>query len=130
MVSRRAIWCQVLGLLLLVVMGFRMAPSATVCGTVVDDDGPVSGATVRVQATTNATVTDGEGRFTLAGLEHGEPVTVSAWSQGYYCAVARGVVPPASRVTLTLRAYQTNDNPNYVWIPPTGQTHAPAANRS
>jgi len=93
----------------------------TVSGIVIDEDGPVDGATVRVQATTNETLTDNEGRFTLTGLSEGAAVTISAWKHTYYCAKVEGVVPPASDVTLTLRPYQTNDNPSYIWIPPAGE---------
>ncbi len=96
-------------------------PPDAVSGVVRDEDGPVDGATVRVQATTNETLTDEEGRFTLTGLSEGIAVTVSAWKHTYYCAKVEGVVPPASDVTLTLRAYQTTDNPGYIWIPPTGE---------
>jgi hypothetical protein len=92
----------------------------TITGFVYDADGPVAGATVRLQATSNATLTDGGGRFTLTGLSEGITVTVSAWKQTYYCAKVEGIVPPASGITLTLRHYQTNDNPAYEWIPPTG----------
>ena len=96
-------------------------PPDTVSGVVRDEDGPVSGATVRVQATTNQTLTDDEGHFTLTGLSEGDAVTITAWKHTYYCAKVEGVMPPVSDVTLTLRPYQTNDNPGYVWIPPTGE---------
>jgi hypothetical protein len=106
-----------LGLLL---GGVSADPSGTVSGIVVDEDGPVPGATVRIQATTNSTLTALDGTFTLDGLVEGVPVTVSAWKNEYYCAKVEGVTPPISGVTLTLRLYQTNDNPDYEWIPPTG----------
>jgi hypothetical protein len=51
---------------------------STISGVVHDASGPVSGATVRVQATSNAVITDTKGRFTLTGLIEGEAVTVSA----------------------------------------------------
>jgi len=92
----------------------------TISGIVTDADGPVAGATVRVQATTNETLTDDEGRFTLTGLSEGAAVTISAWKHTYYCAKVERVVPPASGITLTLRRYQTNDNPDYEWMPPIG----------
>jgi hypothetical protein len=95
-------------------------PPDAVSGVVRDGDGPVVGATVRVQATTNATLTDDEGRFTLTGLSEGVAVTISAWKHTYYCAKIEEVVPPASDIALTLRRYQTNDNPDYEWIPPIG----------
>jgi hypothetical protein len=94
----------------------------TVNGVVVDkDEKPVAGATVRVQATTNATQTDANGKFILGNLDAGVPVTVSAWKGDYYCATAEKITSPASGVTLTLRLVQTNDNPAYQWIPPTGE---------
>jgi hypothetical protein len=97
-------------------------PGSTVSGLVVDTAGnPVAGATVRIQATTNSTQSDVNGFFTLAGLDRGKSVSVSAWKQDYYCAKAETALPPASDVTLTLRLYQTNDNANYQWIPPTGE---------
>jgi hypothetical protein len=91
-----------------------------VSGVVRDEDGPVAGATVRVQATTHETLTDEEGRFTLVGLNAGIAVTISVWKHTYYCAKVEEVVPPVSGMALTLRRYQTNDNPDYEWIPPTG----------
>ena len=94
--------------------------SATVSGIVRDKDGPIAGATVRVQATDTATLTDDEGRFTLTGLSEGVAVTISAWKHTCYCAKVEAVVPPASGITLTLHRYQTNDNPDYEWIPPIG----------
>ncbi len=81
---------------------------------------PVAGATVRIQASANSTLSAADGTFTLTGLTEGVPVTVSAWKENYYCAKVEGVIPPASSVTLSLRLYQTNDNPDYEWIPPTG----------
>jgi hypothetical protein len=94
----------------------------SITGTVLDPEGtPLSGATVRIQATTNQTHTDDEGRFVLVGLEAGTPVTVSAWAEGYYCARVENVIPPANDITLTMRLVQTDDNPNYQWIPPTGE---------
>jgi len=95
-------------------------PQDAVFGVVRDEKGPVAGATVRVQATDNATLTDDEGRFMLTDLSKSVAVTISAWKHTYYCAKVEGVVPPASGITLTLRRYQTNDNPDYEWIPPAG----------
>ena len=106
-----------LGLTFAVVQALQ---TAEVRGVVLDENGqPVEGATVRIQATTNATTTGPDGTFTLGGLAEGVVVTVSAWKHLYYCAKVEGVVPPASGVTLTLRLYQTNDNPDYELILPT-----------
>ncbi|MBM3124741.1 MAG: carboxypeptidase regulatory-like domain-containing protein [Chloroflexi bacterium] len=98
------------------------ASGGSITGVVLDSQGaPVPQATVRIQATTNETKTDEDGRFVLVGLEEGTALTVSAWKQDYYCAKAETVLPPAGDVPLTLRLYQTNDNPDYQWIPPTGE---------
>jgi hypothetical protein len=94
--------------------------AGAVHGVVVDAQGPVQGATVRIQATANEAQTGADGTFALSGLAEGMTVTVSAWKDGFYCAKVEGVVPPTSGITLTLRAYQTDDNPDYEWIPPTG----------
>jgi len=105
----------------LIFISVRALPAAVVSGSVVDEQGlPVAGATVRIQAGANSTLSAADGTFTLTGLTEGVPVTVSAWKGKYYCAKVEGVIPPASSVTLTLRLYQTNDNPSYEWIPPTG----------
>jgi len=96
---------------------------ASISGIVLDPEGaPLAGATVRIQATTNQTFTDELGRFMLFGLEKDTIVTVSAWSDGYYCAKVEGVSPPASGITFSMRKIQANDNPNYQWIPPTGES--------
>lgn len=97
-------------------------PQSTISGVVVDEQGPVAGARVRIQATAKATLTGPDGSFVLSGLVEGSPLTVSAWADGYYCAKAEGIVPPAEAVTLTLRLYQTTDNPEYEWIAPVGES--------
>jgi hypothetical protein len=93
--------------------------TATISGTVIDDEGdPIADATVRIQATTNSTLSATDGTFTLGGLTEASPVTVSAWKHTYYCAKVEGVTPPAAGITLTLIPYQTDDNPGYEWMPP------------
>ena len=96
-------------------------PSGEISGTVTDEQGPASGATVRIQASKNETLTDQNGTFTLTNLPDGKPVTVSAWKAGYYCARAEEVVPPEVEVNLQLVKYQTTDNPDYNWVLPEGE---------
>ena len=88
-------------------------------GMVIDDAGPVVGATVRIQATQIETTTDGEGQFSLAVPAEGTELTVSAWKHLYYCAKVEGVIPPAEDIGLRLIRYQTTDNPDFEWMPPT-----------
>lgn len=48
-----------------------------VTGTVEDDFGPVAGASVIVKGTTNGTITDMDGNFTLEGVKQGDIIQVS-----------------------------------------------------
>jgi hypothetical protein len=96
------------------------SPSGHVSGVILDQDGPLVGATVRVQATLNQTLSDEQGRFTLYSLPINKPVTISAWKDGYYCAKITGILPEQEGISLSMRRYQTNDNPAYTWIPPVG----------
>lgn len=96
------------------------SPPGQVSGVILDHNGPLAGATVRIQATLNQTLSDSQGRFTLYGLQLNKPITVSAWKDGYYCANLSGVLAPRDDIALTMRRYQTNDNPAYNWIPPVG----------
>ncbi|MBN2549688.1 MAG: carboxypeptidase regulatory-like domain-containing protein [Anaerolineales bacterium] len=122
-------WFLLLGMLTLLagyislrlVEASRAAPAATISGMIEDEHGmPVSGATVRIQATANSTLSASDGTFTLGGLNEGQAVTVSAWKDLYYCAKVEEVIPPTSDLILELGLYQTNDNPEYEWLPPTG----------
>lgn len=98
--------------------GVRAMQTVEVSGVVLDEDSqPVEGATVRIQATTNATTTGPDGTFTLDGLAEGITVTITAWQAEYYVAETHAV-PPASDVTLELHLYPTTDNPDYEWLPP------------
>ncbi|MBI4470962.1 MAG: hypothetical protein HY650_16735 [Acidobacteria bacterium] len=97
------------------------APSATVSGMVVNANGPVAGASVRVRASDNVTSTDDDGRFTLASLVEGQEIEIAAWTNGYYIASAY-ITPPASGITLVLRPYHTTDHSDYEWVSPIAGT--------
>ncbi len=94
--------------------------TGSISGVVCDGSGPLAGATVRVQAADNATLSDSDGAFTLTGLEVGVPVTINAWKEGYYCGLVEHVTPPGRGVRITLEQYQTDDNPEYEWLSPAG----------
>jgi len=91
------------------------SPAASVEGVVVDANGPVAGATVRQQTTTNATTSAADGSFALAGLPEGITVTVTAWAESYWPSGVQ-VVPSQSGVTLTLIHHPAGDNPDYPWL--------------
>lgn len=117
-------------LLLVAVCAFLLAPGrgetpaaasgGGLSGTVIDAQGPVAGATVRIQGTTQAVLTGPGGRFVLAGAPPGAKVNLSAWKQGYYSALLENVTAPLGGIVLTLLRYQTTDNDRYAWIPPEG----------
>jgi len=91
------------------------SPQETVSGVVQDDNGPVAGAIVRVQATDNKTTTAADGSFTLTGLEAAAAVTVTAWADGYYVGWITASAGPEP-VTILLKSYYTTDNPDYSWF--------------
>jgi hypothetical protein len=93
------------------------ANTETITGTVTDADGTIAGAHVRVRATENLTLTDGNGEFSINGLTPGEEIELTAWSDGYYVASVL-VTPPASGVQLVLRRYHTTDRDTYNWVSP------------
>lgn len=93
------------------------ADAVSISGSVIDANGPIQGASVRIRATENQVYSDTNGEFTLEGLNLGEQVEVTAWADGYYVTSLQ-VVPPASGISLTLRPYHLTDNPDYQWISP------------
>lgn len=93
----------------------RAQPPGTVTGTVMDAEGPVAGATVRVQATTYATQTRSDGTFTLEMPGEG-PFVITAWAAGYYVGKAEGITAGAENVTIQLTPYYTTDNAEYTWF--------------
>jgi hypothetical protein len=101
-----------------------MRPPATISGVVLDDDGPVTGAVVRVQTTDLSTTTDAEGRFTLTGLiATSQPVTLTAWASGYYVVGGEeAYLPDTEGVELHLHAHTSEDNPDYTWLASLQQT--------
>lgn len=87
---------------------------ATLSGVVVNQAGPVAGATVRVQLSLESTVTAEDGSFTLTGLEEGQSVTVTAWAAGHYIGMNVGAAGGAP-ITITLYPYFVTDNHLYEW---------------
>jgi len=84
-------------------------------GTVLDENGPIPGATVRAQTTTMVAHTDSAGSFSLNGLTPCEAVSVSAWGPGYYIGGGEEWYPGAE-ITLLLKPIPFQDNHDYVWV--------------
>jgi hypothetical protein len=89
--------------------------ATSISGLVLDERGPVAGATVRVQATDNKTTTAADGSFALGGLTPGVPVTVTAWAEGYFVGWV-SAEPGPETVTVSIKPYYTTDNPDYGWF--------------
>ena len=104
---------------------------STISGTVVAESGPVAGAIVQMQGTTNKTQTAKDGTFALSGLSGTTPTNVTAWSAGHYVGWVK-LDPSApdwkggDNLTITLRPLSTTDNPKYEWFSYQG-THGSAA---
>jgi hypothetical protein len=113
------VWIVALALVVIagtktVTLAQGVASAQSITGTVVTDNGPLAGATVRVQATTNSTLSAEDGSFTLAALAAGQTVTVTAWAPGYYNAKAVAL-PGTTPITITLHPYYATDNYEYDW---------------
>jgi hypothetical protein len=89
--------------------------AAQVSGVVVDADGPVARATVRVQATNHMTHTASNGTFTL-GVPGDGPFTITAWANGYFVGWAEEALAGDDDLIITLRPYYTTDNAEYDWF--------------
>ncbi len=94
-------------------------------GTIRDDRGPVSAAVVRIKGTTNWTLTNEEGRFTLSGLEPGRPVSVTAWARGHYIGGGKPVLPGRTDLDITLARHAAEDDPGYSWRPSSTRAGGP-----
>jgi hypothetical protein len=81
-----------------------------------DNDGPVSGATVRLQATTQFTVTDHTGCFEFTVLSGEDSVFVTAWAPGYYIAGANAYQTGKRPVEIILKQHCYDDHSDYKWV--------------
>ncbi len=88
------------------------AADADRMGRVVDPDGPVVGATVRLQANSRITTTDADGRFRLAS---DAAAHVVAWKDGFFIGFA---APDAVPVEVKLKPLPAGDDPSYRWLDP------------
>ena len=94
-----------------------LVKSTAVSGFVRDANGPIAGATVRVKATDNKTITDAEGHFVLSGFSANEPVILTAWAEGYFISGGKaGYLAGETDIEIILAAHGDMDNPDYAWL--------------
>jgi hypothetical protein len=92
-------------------------PITAVSGFVRDVNGPVIGATVRVKATENKSITDANGHFVLSGLLENESVFLTAWAEGYYIGGGQTKhIPGNTDIEIVLTAHNDIDHPEYTWL--------------
>ena len=100
---------------------------STITGIVINDQGPVTGATVRIQLTEHVTTTAKDGSFSLTfstastsrsstkTIAPLQPITVTAWAAGHYIGWTTTLVD-GKPVTITLNQHYTTDNVEYEWF--------------
>jgi len=126
-ISRGSKWVAALGFFVLAGIIFRPLlhvsaqganPERIIRGIVRDDQGPVSGAIVRIQTTEHSAVTGSEGGFELAVPESsGGPVKLTAWAKGYFIGGPVEASSGEKEATISLHRHSRLDNREYEWLP-------------
>lgn len=94
---------------------------ASISGIVQSAQGPLAGAIVQIKGSPNKTTTLANGSFTLSGISGTTPISVTAWSQGYYVGWT-DLNPSApdwkggQGFTITLKPLPEKDNVSYPWF--------------
>jgi hypothetical protein len=102
-------------LALLAGLALRTLPasrSAGSAGRVVDEDGPIAAARVRIKGSSITARTDSHGRFRLPHAVSGQRVT--AWKQDYFIGGTRLSLSPI----ISLTRLPSEDNDEYEWVDP------------
>ncbi len=93
----------------------------TIAGVVKDANGPVANAIVQLHGVQTQVRTNAQGAFQLFGLSGTTPITVTAWSDGYY--VGYTVMNPSApdwkgpnAVEILLKPVPQTDNTQYPWF--------------
>jgi uncharacterized protein (TIGR03437 family) len=113
--KRRLFWVLACGVVPATLTWLLADTASSITGVVKDAAGPVSGAVVRVQATSVSATTNNQGEFTLSGLPNLPTMPLTAWAPGYYIAGPVTAKPGDSGVSFALRALPAADNPSYAW---------------
>ena len=93
----------------------------SVSGVIAGPNGPLAQAVVQIKGTHNQTTTAADGTFILKGISGTTPITVVAWSAGFYQGWA-DLNPSAPAwmggqgIAITLKPLYAADNVNYTWF--------------
>ena len=96
--------------------GRRVAPPVAapeIVGKVVNADGPVPAANVRLQATPHHTTTDADGIFRIPNIS--EVINVTAWKEGSFIGFSQSNAVP---LEILLKPLPTKDDAAYKWVDP------------
>lgn len=88
----------------------------TLAGKVLDENGPVEGAIVRLKTTDRYTISGKEGLFSLQFVDDGTPCLLTAWGEGCYITGRSECQPGDTTIELYLKHFSPEDNPDYRWI--------------
>jgi hypothetical protein len=98
----------------------------TIQGIVSDGRNRIPGAVVRIQATTNSTVTDTDGKFRLWMPFDRDSVIVTAWKDMFFIN-GRTATRTTGLVNIRLRTFTQEDNTFYEWVRPHHDPDQPLA---
>ena len=90
----------------------------TVSGIVLDSEGPVAEAIVRVQTKDLFASTDDDGTFSIDVSSSTDVVfNLTAWAAGYFCVGPVEVLAGEENIIIQLSPHADLDNPDYSWLP-------------
>lgn len=93
-------------------------PERVIRGIVRGDEGPVTGAIVRIQTTGYSAATGSKGEFELvAPVSFSGPLKLTAWAEGYLIGGPVEAVPGGQAVTISIHRHSRLDNREYEWSP-------------
>ncbi|MFC1552381.1 T9SS type A sorting domain-containing protein [Candidatus Latescibacterota bacterium] len=104
-------------IIFLILTGISYSSGNEISGSVSNGTASIPFATVRIKATSNYTITDFNGRFTLKGISSSDTLVVTAWADGYYNGQSLAKVGD-SNIEIILHTLFLKDNPDYEWISP------------
>ncbi|KAA3643484.1 MAG: hypothetical protein DWQ07_23520 [Chloroflexi bacterium] len=110
------IFLSLLALVLMVGCSLSAPVSNRISGVVLDGNGPIEGAIVRVQASDLSVTSDASGLFEIGDLEYDKPIVLTAWKSGYYISASEEVMPGSKDVEIHLTAHASEDDPRYEWV--------------
>ncbi len=89
---------------------------AEITGVVVDGQGAVRGASVRVGGRHDVLTTDRQGKFAKPVNDPGEALSLAAWADGYFIREVGRIKPADGLVRIQLVSLAGQDNERYAWV--------------